>query len=107
MSGWQHSFITEINGYVSRRWPSTGESRHTHTHTCVCTHPHACACTHTGLGNAYNKSPGHIVYPVSLYIYLSIHTYIYIYIYIYRERERERDKQIDFKKQVHIILGIW
>ena len=45
MSGWQHSFIREINGYVSRRWPSTGESRHTRTHTCVHTHTHV--RTHT------------------------------------------------------------
>ena len=108
MSGWQHSFIREINGYVSRRWPSTGESRHTRTHTCVhthtCAHTHTHARTHTGLGNGYNNSPGHIVYPVSLSFHA--YTYISIYLYIHIYRDRERDRQIDFKKQVHIILDI-
>ena len=85
MRGWQHSFIREINGYVSCQWLSAGESRHTLTHM------HMHAHIHTGLGNGYNKSPDLIVYPVSLsfcaYIYISI--YLSIHTYIYRETDRQ------------------
>ena len=85
-----------------------GEQTHTHTHVCAHTHTrahtHTHARTHTGLGNGYNNSPGHIVYPVSLSFHA--YTYISIYLYIHIYRDRERDRQIDFKKQVHIILDI-